>query len=370
LAFTFLHTADWQLGKRFGQFPAEAAPLLTQARLDVISRIADAARAASAAHILVAGDVFEAADPPDDLVRRAVRLIESDGALTWHLIAGNHDAVRAGSAWTQIESLAKSANIRCYTAPGHVAIAPGVDLLVAPLLHKGTSTDPTQWMDGHGSAPGTIRIGLAHGSVPTGGDPTTPIAPDRAVRARLDYLALGDWHGATRINERTWYSGTPEPDRFKDNAPGHVLAVTIATPGAIPSVELMPVAAHVWREEAVIATTAADVAALAQSLVAARGERKLVVKIAVSGTVSADDLAAIREHARDIEALALCGTVDLADLVPDVPSDARFDDTALGPIVAELRDASAQETPDAAIAREALRLIAEFAREPQGRSKR
>ena len=37
---------------------------------------------------------------------------------------------------------------------------------------------------------------------------------DRAGHAAQDYLALGDWHGTRRIDARTWYSGTPEHDRF------------------------------------------------------------------------------------------------------------------------------------------------------------
>src|SRR5690606_18918450 len=97
-----------------------------------------------------------------------------------------------------------------------------------------------------------IRIGLAHGSVagilPDTVDATNPIAADRAATARLDYLALGDWHGARRIGARTWYSGTPEPDRFKENEPGNVLQVDIAQPGAEPVVEVVPVAAYRWHE--------------------------------------------------------------------------------------------------------------------------
>lgn len=47
------------------------------------------------------------------------------------------------------------------------------------------------------------------------------IAPHRARRAGLAYLALGDWHGALAVDSlRTRYSGTPEPDRFKHDRPG------------------------------------------------------------------------------------------------------------------------------------------------------
>ena len=67
-----------------------------------------------------------------------------------------------------------------------------------------------------------MRIGVAHGGIKeflerVAGDGErvhNAIPADRASRARLDYLALGDWHGRLRIDERTWYSGTPEATHF------------------------------------------------------------------------------------------------------------------------------------------------------------
>ncbi|MGN6424289.1 MAG: metallophosphoesterase family protein [Asticcacaulis sp.] len=76
---------------------------------------------------------------------------------------------------------------------------------------------------------------------------TDVIAPDRARLAGLDYLALGDWHGQMRINERTWYSGTPEPDRFKHNLPGTALIVEIAEPGSVPDVTPVSTGLFEWR---------------------------------------------------------------------------------------------------------------------------
>jgi len=72
------------------------------------------------------------------------------------------------------------------------------------------------------------------------------IAPDRARRAGLDYLALGDWHGAVEVDTRTRYSGTPEPDRFKHERPGEALLVGIAGPGALPDVTRLPTASFTW----------------------------------------------------------------------------------------------------------------------------
>src|SRR5690606_13789875 len=113
-------------------------------------------------------------------------------------------------------------------------------VLAAPLTQRQTHVDLTAAFDSLPSSPGLLRIGLAHGSVEgilqEGIDSPNPIAQDRATRAGLAYLALGDWHGTKRINERTWYSGTPEQDRYKDNDSGNVLLVEIDTPHALPRV--------------------------------------------------------------------------------------------------------------------------------------
>src|SRR3546814_20783809 len=98
--------------------------------------------------------------------------------------------------------------------------------------------DPTARFDSMETPGATLRIGLAHGSIRdfgSQGETKNQIAPDRARRSNLDYLALGDWHGALRVDGRTWYAGTPEVDRFQRDDPGQALVVELST-GAEPSV--------------------------------------------------------------------------------------------------------------------------------------
>lgn len=57
-----IHSADWQLGKPFGRFPHEVRNALAEARLDVIDELGKAAATAGAAHVVVAGDVFDNVD--------------------------------------------------------------------------------------------------------------------------------------------------------------------------------------------------------------------------------------------------------------------------------------------------------------------
>ncbi len=247
----FLHTADWQVGRQYGQFEQEDAAVLAEARIDVVARIAGLAAQRKVDAVLVAGDVFDTQAVSDRTIRRLFGALQAYSG-PWVMIAGNHDAMLAESVWTRARQL------DCI--PGNVHVADhcgiielpeaGIAVLAAPLTQRHTYDDVTQPFDTLESAPGLIRVGLAHGSVeghlPGDIDSTNPIAADRAERAKLDYLALGDWHGCLSINPRTWYAGTPEQDRFRGNAPGYVLDVSVSAPGAPPDVRQEKIGRYQW----------------------------------------------------------------------------------------------------------------------------
>jgi hypothetical protein len=86
------------------------------------------------------------------------------------------------------------------------------------------------------------------GILPGDIDSANPIAAGRAQNAGLAYLALGDWHGTKRVDDRTWYAGTPETDRFKANDSGQALWVSIEAEGAVPVVEAVRTGKFNWRQ--------------------------------------------------------------------------------------------------------------------------
>ena len=289
MSFTFIHTADWQLGKPFGGMPDETAVLLRAARLDAIDRIAAVATAAGAQHVLVAGDVFDTEKPPQRLIGQTLARLAAHRDLTWHLLPGNHDPARPGSVWDDIARSKPAANIRCHTAAEPQLIKPDVLLLPAPLNAKAMSHDPTAYMDQVASPRGTLRIGMAHGSVrgfDSLGEASIPIEPTRAKTANLDYLALGDWHGYTPIDKRTFYSGTHEPDGYKDNKPGHVLVVKIDAQGAEPEVRMVSTQQYTWRRLPLALTSTQDFQHFAAQLASdpAFGAR-LLLKLDITGRI-------------------------------------------------------------------------------------
>ncbi|MFG1284289.1 metallophosphoesterase family protein [Xanthobacter autotrophicus] len=313
----FIHTSDWQLGKPFGRAPEEARAALQEARLGAIDTLARAAQAHDAPLVLVAGDVFDSAEPGDRVYRQALSRMRQAAGVKWVLLPGNHDPLRADGLWTRLK-VETPPNVIAAIAAEPIALGEAAVLLPAPLTHKRSLSDPTAWFDAAETPPGALRIGLAHGSVQAfGSDPDTNLlAPDRARRAGLAYLALGDWHGRLRIDERTHYSGTPEPDDFGREATGLALLVDLAGPGAPPQVTDLAIGRHHWIEADWSLSVAADLDALTASLAPGRALQDVVARLHVSGLVSLGDKVAVRRRLEDALAHELRWLdLDLAGLV-------------------------------------------------------
>ena len=369
MSFTFLHTADWQLGKRFGTLPAEIAPLAHDARLGAIDRIAALAAKSGARHVLVAGDVFDSVTVSADYLGQTVARLTAYASITWHLLPGNHDPAQPGSVWQVLSRGPKHANISLHLTPSPIEIEVGVMLLPAPLMTKAMSTDPTAYMDTVMTPPGTLRIGLAHGSVRgfgSMGDAAVPIAPDRAALARLDYLALGDWHGFTKINDRTYYSGTPEPDRYKDNDAGETLAVSIAASGAPPVIARHPTATYKWAERVVDLHNAAGLANQTQELRALGAPvKQILLDLTLTGNVALSDAAALDEAIAAVRNLTRHCTVERTGL--RFTSDKNeLAAVFAGPLAGIAAGVAARQTTGTSdeqrIASRALQLLAQFSR--------
>jgi DNA repair exonuclease SbcCD nuclease subunit len=250
------------MGRYFNRFDSDNSSALAEARYGAIERLALLAVEHSCDAVLVAGDVFDAQTVSDVCIRRTFNATAGFKG-PWVMLPGNHDAALAESVWTRAQRIdAVPDNVHLALQSGVVELPmQKIAVLAAPLTQRHTYDDLTAPFDSFSTPPDWLRVGLAHGSVQgvlaEDIDATNPIAADRCVRAALDYLALGDWHGLKQINQRTWYSGTPEPERFRNNQPGFALLVTVSEPGALPQVEALETARyqwHQWQEKLVVET--------------------------------------------------------------------------------------------------------------------
>lgn len=373
MSFTFIHTADWQIGKPFGEFDGDKPGVLRQYRLTAIDRIAAAARERGAGHVLAAGDIFDFETGAPKLVQQVLQRLAGHRDLTWHLISGNHDPARAASVWEEAQRSAPPANVILHLSAEPREIAPGIVLLPAPLHAKSSVSDPTAWMDHTATPTGTMRIGLAHGSV-TGfgseGEASVPIDPARPRLANLDFLALGDWHGTKKISDRVWYAGTPEPDGFRDNEPGHVLAVTIPAQGAVPQVEKIRTAHFTWMKRDLRLSRQDDLDALVSEInhLGPDAQRHLL-QLTLSGRVALADRLALGDRLAAIEVALYHFAADLSQLsMADASASLEtFGHGAVRAVAERLTALAASQDPQQAhLAAQALVKLAMIAQPPNG----
>jgi len=358
----FLHTADWQIGRQYERFGPEDGPALAEARLAAVERIAKLAVAENVDAVLVAGDVFDAQTVSDRTVRRLFNATE-EFAGPWIMIPGNHDAALAESVWTRAR--------RLHAVPDQVVLgldpepllfpAQGFAVLPAPLTQRHTYGDLTAWFDTAKTPPDLVRIGLAHGSVEgilmEGIDSPNPIAQDRASRAQLDYLALGDWHGTRQISVRTWYSGTPEQDRFKDNGAGQVLLVELAQPGAEPVVTPVATGQYPWLQWQQALLVPSDLDQFIQRL--EQLGQPSVLQLELSGQLDLSGDQRLRDALNQAEARhrGLLYDASALRLYPTEDDIAELHaDGYVGEVIAELRER--QDGDEGEMAREALAILA------------
>jgi len=361
---SFLHSADWQIGKPYArvQDPDKRARL-RQVRIEAIARIGAQIEASQASFLLVAGDLFDSPTPNSSDVSAVCQAI-GKLPLPVLVIPGNHDHGAPGSVWHspffQAEQPRRAPNLRVLLEREPLELAQAI-LLPCPLLRRSDSDDPCAWLrhlDWGELPPQKPRILLAHGSVhgfagaDLDADEENPASAnnrlqlDDGLLQQLDYVALGDWHGLKQVNPRSWYSGTPEPDRFPRNDDyrgGQVLAVT-AQRGQLPQVQPLPTARLHWLQLRVELNGVADLERLERQLEQQLGDEpgQQLLLLEQSGSLSLEGHQRYQQLLERLEAQLLrlkrrghCGTspdpTELAELT------GRADDPLIARVAADLQ---------------------------------
>jgi DNA repair exonuclease SbcCD nuclease subunit len=290
---SFLHSADWQIGKPYARVvEPDKRARLRQVRLEAIETVGAVARDAGAAFLLVAGDLFDSPTPSASDIS-AVCFAMGRLALPVLVIPGNHDHGAPGALWHspffQSERERRAPQLQVLLARQPLVLEQAV-VLPCPLLRRQDTEDPTAWLQelNWGTVPtDRPRIVLAHGSVHGFGpvdleaDEENPAAANNRLQlpshlmAEIDYVALGDWHGLKRVNERIWYPGSPEQDRFprsSDYRSGQVLRVEVER-GNVPRVEAITTGRLGWHQLHVHFNGDDDLGRFEQQLASLLGDR-------------------------------------------------------------------------------------------------
>jgi len=342
-----LHTADWQIGKQFESLgaPTDKLAYLRQERLDVVRRLGDLAVSENVSAILVAGDVYDRNEVSDLQIRELLHVLRAV-EIPWLLLPGNHDPFTIESVWERMLRFGCPPHVHLLKNGDPVILCDGrLAVIPAPLTRRHQCEDPTEQFATTETPEGAIRVGLAHGSVRNrlqeAAEQYNMISDTRAIDARLDYLALGDWHGAIEIADRTWYSGTPEADSFRQPESGHVLLVDLPGAGQAPKVSRVFTGHYRWYDlEATLQSP--DAGQEFEAVVSAieQPRETAVVHLTLRGAVSLAERASLCDRIAELEAEVQVLRSDLDDLIA-APSDTDLDEMGrqgfIGTVVQRLR---------------------------------
>ena len=312
MSLKFLHTSDWQIGKVFRFADESTMGLLQEARLEAITRLGELAVEHGAGHVLVAGDVYDMEALSTRSRNQPMERMRKFEKVTWHLLPGNHDPHRRHGLWDQFMPGGVPGNVKVHlTSEPQLFESDGFAILPAPLYHKSTFQDLTAYMDDAKTPHGIIRIGLAHGTITGFGSDDKDVAnlinPDRPKLAKLAYLALGDWHGQKKINDKVWYSGTHETDAFDVDGGGQALLVETRGADEAPVVTQIETGGYKWMTFREQVNSREDVDALVKTLRSCGEElSKVLVRLFLWGTMSLHDRMYLNEQIIEQVSAAFC----------------------------------------------------------------
>lgn len=372
----FIHTSDWQLGMTRHFLGPDAQARFTAARIDAIKTIGSLAQSKDCPFVLVCGDVFESNHVERQVVVRALDAMAATPGVTFYLLPGNHDPLDASSVFTSPSFLAhKPANVSVLAELGSVCVAPGLELVAAPWSTKRPIVDLLAEATGGLTADGTMRVAVGHGIVDTfSPDLSNPALIRLAdldaclASGAIHYVALGDRHSTTKITEKIWYSGAPEPTDYRETDAGNVLLVEVAS----DSVSVEPIAVRTWRfiRHDFELTGSQDCELVKAALEQVADKTRTIVKLALIGQLSLAQKAYLDETLEHYaELFAGMETWERRSELVVLPDDDDFTKLELSGFasaaVGDLRQLAGNDDDQAVIARDALGLLYRLAGVPQ-----
>ena len=318
----FLHTADLQIGIKAAHVGSKSDHIREE-RLRSLKNIADIAQTHSVDFVLIAGDTFEDNGIDRALIQRVADILSSFAAPVY-VIPGNHDPLVPSSVWEHPAwQSAKKVTILREKAP--VEVLNGF-LYPCPAKGKHSSTDPTAWINA--SETEGIKIGIAHGTVEgiQQDEPDYPIPRDAAIRAGLDYLALGHWHSTATYQApdgtvRMAYSGTHETTKFGERDSGNVLIVDIPSTGMPPTITPVHTGNLTWQTIEADIRESGDLQRIRSQIESMENTESTLIDLRISGLMFAEDRDEINRIQEILASRFLFNHMDISRARPSPEDD-------------------------------------------------
>jgi len=229
-----LATADWQLDMKAHRLSKEGRDTLYKARLDALSALLRLAKKENVNHILAAGDLFEVANPRDQLVKDTAKILQSNSNVPIHVIPGNHDLYGDGGVWkkpaiTSIKHLIIHSEYSPIELDGFV-------LHPLPVKSKHELTPYNDYLEDVNTDE-RIHVVMAHAHDTSYMDIEeissheieTKLKIDTSIvqKKGYDFCILGHWHSWTAVQKNALYPGTHEQTKFGERDAGYVAIIDL-----------------------------------------------------------------------------------------------------------------------------------------------
>lgn len=291
----FLHTSDWQMGMRRHFLDQHNQSIFDQARVDAVRQLTHIAQETACAFIVVAGDIFESNFVNPRTVSRTMDALKGCN-MPIFLLPANHDPLDAASVYHSTHFKACKPEHVTVLSPGEThRVGDHTEVVGATWTSKRMPRNPlAELLETLEPVPEThYRIIVAHGAAgslsPT--PDLTEVPMEASLRAmsedKLHYLALGDRHSKTKLHERIWFSGSPEPTDYDEDDPGYVLVVDLSSRQCL--VEPHRVATWQFVRETIDLPLERPADAVRHFLEGLSDKSRTIVRCTLRGTISLKD---------------------------------------------------------------------------------
>jgi DNA repair protein SbcD/Mre11 len=296
---------------KYAQYP-EIQAELCEARFRALESLVARANAEHCQLLTVGGDLFDRLGVPRADVARAARILGGFEGAVVAVLPGNHDyfEAREGSLWSHFEEAASGRTLllkECRVYPLAEYGLEGVELHAAPCRDKHSSTHALGWMAGQPRPDGTLRIGLAHGSLEGLSFDREgcyyPMTRKDLEAARLDLWLLGHVHAPFPAQadaaSRVFYPGTPEPDGFDCAHEGRAWLLDLSEGGALRA-EAVSCGSYRFEHARLELRALEDLRTYARRTPEAEARRTLL-KLHLSGRLPSAEYAELAAAVRELE---------------------------------------------------------------------
>lgn len=313
MSIKILHTADVHLGACFA-FLGEKASEHRKGLLETFDRIVQLAKDRDINILLIAGDLFDSNKVSQYLVEHAkekLRELGQSGIYTC-ILPGTHDALFTESIYfrEQFQDLPRT---YVFVDSSHVVHEyPDLDLAVWGKANTSNKSQESAFPTLPETFPHKFNVMMAHGSLQIEGKSAKddwPVTFKEIASSRMDYIALGHWHGAQDVSQgrvTAWYAGSPEITYQEGKGglgSGYVLFVELSKKedgSHETKVEPIKVGSKDFQEEEIDASSFRDIAELKEK-VAQDASPHLIKVVTLKGLLDPSfllDLEALSEELR------------------------------------------------------------------------